>query len=167
MRSVVRRRLDHHLIGLEAQMGPRPQPGWIRTIRHAIGMSTRELARRMGVSQSRVIQFEHAELNGSLRIATLEQAAAALNCRLCYVLVPREPLEVMVHRQALELASVMIAAPSYAGLTEEEQSWLAEARDEQIECLAEQYIDRRGLWTAGRVRAAHSEGPDVDDLIGL
>jgi predicted DNA-binding mobile mystery protein A len=160
MRSVVRRRLDQRLVGLDAQLGPRPQYGWIRTIREALGMSTHELARRMGVSQSRVVQLERSEPTGSMRIAALERAATALNCGFCYALVPHEPLEAMVHRQALERASAVLPAPRYEGLTNEQETWASEAREEQIECLAEQYIDRRGLWTARRVRQSGSEGPD-------
>jgi predicted DNA-binding mobile mystery protein A len=124
----------------------------MRTIREALGMSTHELARRMNVSQSRVIQLERSERNGSMRIASLERAATALNCDLCYVLIPHEPLEAMVHRQAHELASSVLASSIYEGLTDEEQTWFREAREEQIQCLAEQYIDRRGLWTARRGR---------------
>jgi predicted DNA-binding mobile mystery protein A len=130
-------------------------------------MSTYELARRMGISQTRVIQLERAELSGSVRIAVLQRASTALNCSFCYALVPRESLEAMVHRQALELATAVVAASSDDDLTGEEQTWLSEAREERIECLAEQFIDRRGLWTVGRIRGTGSEGPDVDNLIGL
>jgi predicted DNA-binding mobile mystery protein A len=90
------RGLDRRLSGLDRQIGPRPPGGWIRTLREAIGMSTYELAQAMGVSQPRVVGIERAEPNGSVRISTLERAAEALDCTLCYVLVPREPLEYRV-----------------------------------------------------------------------
>jgi predicted DNA-binding mobile mystery protein A len=130
-------------------MGPRPPYGWIRTIRDALGMSTAELAWRMGVSDRRVRQIELAELDGSVGMATLQRAAASLNCTLCYVLIPNDPLHVMVYRQALEKASEAVAL-GRADLTGEDGSWLSEMIAEQVEAVADQLVDRRGLWTTDR-----------------
>ncbi len=54
--------------------------------------------------------MERAELEGSLRLGTLRNAAAAMNCDLLYVLVPRMPLDTMVRQQAEFQARVQIAA---------------------------------------------------------
>ena len=148
--AAARRRLDIHFLGLENRVGPRPPCGWVRTIRDALGMSTYELAARMGASQSRVAQIERAELHGSMRMFTLEQAAAALNCHLWYSLVPNEPLEAVVYRQAFRQAAAAVAGFSGNEMTTEDSSWSAEAVQEQVEALAETLIDRRGLWTTGR-----------------
>jgi len=72
--------------------------GWIRTLREALGMTSTQLARRMGMSQPRVIQMEKNEQN--LKISTLEKAANAMGCKLLYVLVPQEPIERIIHERA-------------------------------------------------------------------
>jgi transcriptional regulator with XRE-family HTH domain len=67
-------------------------------------MTQFELGQRLGVSQPRVAQIERAEAEGSIELSTIGRAAKALRCSLHYVLVPDEPLDEMVRRQALEKA---------------------------------------------------------------
>jgi predicted DNA-binding mobile mystery protein A len=116
-------------------------------------MTTMELAARMGVTQSRVSELERAELDGALQLSTLERVAAALRCKVLYVLVPREPLEAIVFHQAWEKAASLItrSAPHLGPLVEEalhsaDPSPEAIEVSEQIEDLAFDLVDRRGLW---------------------
>ena len=39
----------------------RPPKGWLRAIRDALGMTTAQFARRLGVSQPRIIELEQSE----------------------------------------------------------------------------------------------------------
>ncbi len=78
----------------------RPPKGWLRAIRDALGMTTGQYARRLGVSQPRIVELEKSEQNGNLTLNTLQRAAEALECRLIYVLVPTRPLEEIVTKQA-------------------------------------------------------------------
>lgn len=68
----------------------RPKKGWINLIRTALGMSTRALGDRVGLSQPRVSLIEKGEVDGSLTINTLEKIAEGLDCELVYYLVPRQ-----------------------------------------------------------------------------
>ena len=43
----------------------RPSRGWIRAIREALGMTTGQLAKRLGVQQPRVIVLERCEADGN------------------------------------------------------------------------------------------------------
>lgn len=140
-----RRRLDERLAGLDERIGPRPPHGWLRAVRDALGMSTSEMASRMGVSQSRVSQVERAELDGSIRLSTLERAAQALNCQLRYVLTPNEPLDAMVRRQALGKAETEIRTVTH-NMRLEDQAPSAGIIAEQVDALADELIDSRGLW---------------------
>jgi predicted DNA-binding mobile mystery protein A len=141
-----RRQIDKRLTGLDTQIGPRPPRGWLWTIRDALGMSTYEFGRRIGVSATRVRQLEIAEVDGKIRLGVLEKTAEALNCGLAYVLVPKEPLDQMVKRQALlkagELASFLEAEVDL-----EERALLAEVIAEEVGALALRLMDRRGLWS--------------------
>lgn len=88
----------------------KPASGWIRAIRQSLGMTAAQLAARMGVSQPRIVALEHSEAEGAVNLKTLQRAAQALNCTLVYALVPREPLEQMVHQRALEVAADRLAS---------------------------------------------------------
>ena len=64
--------------------------GWLRTVRHAVGIPVAEVARRMGVGGSEVYLMEYAEGRGVIELQTLRRAAEALGCDLVYGLSPRE-----------------------------------------------------------------------------
>ena len=64
--------------------------GWLRTVRHAVGIPVAEMARRMRVGGSEVYRMEYAEGRGVIELQTLRRAAEALGCDLVYGLSPRE-----------------------------------------------------------------------------
>lgn len=77
-----------------------PVRGWIRAIRQALGMTTVQLAARLGISQPSLVAMEESERRGTIALATLRRAASALDCRVVYALVPRAPLEQVVRTRA-------------------------------------------------------------------
>lgn len=85
---------------------PRRQPegGWLRAIRQALRMTTRQLARAVGVTQASVVDAERTEAKGDITLATLRRYAAALGCDLTYTLVPKRPLQTMVEDRAEHVA---------------------------------------------------------------
>jgi predicted DNA-binding mobile mystery protein A len=68
---------------------PRPSKGWIRTIRQALGVSSGELARRLGTSRQLPLQMEKGEAEDRITLKSLRAAANALDCDLVYAFVPR------------------------------------------------------------------------------
>jgi predicted DNA-binding mobile mystery protein A len=88
----------------------RPPKGWLRAVRDALGMTTKQLAQRLGVSQPRVVELEQSEANGTVTLNTLQRAAQALGCRLVYALVPEKPLADTVRERAELLARQRQAA---------------------------------------------------------
>jgi predicted DNA-binding mobile mystery protein A len=88
----------------------RPPKGWLRAVRDALGMTTKQLARRLGVSQPRIVELEQSEASGSVTLNTLQRAAEALGCRLVYGLVPEKPLADTVRERAELLARQRQAA---------------------------------------------------------
>jgi predicted DNA-binding mobile mystery protein A len=72
-----------------ARKAPRPSKGWIRTIRQALGVSSGELARRLGTSRQFPLQLEKGEAEDRITLKSLRAAANALDCDLVYALVPR------------------------------------------------------------------------------
>ncbi len=79
---------------------PRPPKGWLRAVRDALGMTTAQLARRIGVTQPRIIELEKAEISGAVTLHSLQRAAEALGCQLVYALVPNRPLAEVVRARA-------------------------------------------------------------------
>jgi predicted DNA-binding mobile mystery protein A len=99
------RHLDSRFAALQAlSHAQRPPKGWIRAIRDALGMTTAQYAKRLGVSQPRIVELEKSEQGGSVTLNTLQRAAEALGCRLVYVLVPERPLAEVVTKRAAEVA---------------------------------------------------------------
>lgn len=87
----------------------RPERGWIRAIREAIGMTTGQFAKRLGVAQPRVAALERAEANEVVTLKSLRQAAEALDCVLVYALVPKAPLDDVVKARARLVAEQQLA----------------------------------------------------------
>jgi predicted DNA-binding mobile mystery protein A len=110
LNTLARWALDQQLRPLR-KMEPliRPERGWIRAIRDAIGMTTGQFAKRLGVSQPRVAALERAEANEVVTLKSLRQAAEALDCVLVYALIPKTPLEAMVKDRARYVAEQQIA----------------------------------------------------------
>jgi predicted DNA-binding mobile mystery protein A len=110
------RHLDQRFASLRALANsPRPSKGWLRAIRNALGMTSAQLARRLGVSQPRIVELEQSEVSGKVTLNTLQRAAETLGCRLVYVLVPEKPLaetvrdraELLAQRQQLDVEHTM------------------------------------------------------------
>lgn len=96
-----RSRLDQRFRTLAAaQRFTPPAQGWIKAIRGALGMTTAQLARRLKIKQPSLIALEQSEAKGTIELATLRRAAAALDCTLVYALVPNHPLKTMVRDRA-------------------------------------------------------------------
>jgi predicted DNA-binding mobile mystery protein A len=89
-------------------LGSRPERGWIRTLREALGMTLSDLARRLDLTFQAVAQLEKAERKGTITLSRLETVANALECDLVYALVPRGTLQVFLEKEARRRARRML-----------------------------------------------------------
>lgn len=147
-RAVARRNFDRRLRRLgNPENFPRPPVGWVRAIREALGMTTVQLGRRIGVVQSRVVDLEKSEVSGGITLRSLERAAHALDCRLVYALVPREPLDSLVEKRALKRAREMVRSVSHS-MALENQRVSPEVEEFQLRELAARLVEKSGsaLW---------------------
>ncbi len=141
-----RRQLDDRYESVRAlgDLG-RPNKGWIRAVRDALGMSGAELAARMGVSQQVVSEIERNERQSTVKLETLSRAAAAMDCELVYALVPRTTLEDSVRAQSRRKAAQHLTQVAHHGRLESQE--LSEAEfSSQVEELSDWFANRRGLW---------------------
>lgn len=90
-----------------------PERGWIREIRNALCMSNAQLAKRLKVTAPAVTSIEKSEQKGKISLETLKKAAAALNCKLVYAIVPETSLEKIYDEQALKVADNLFRKASH------------------------------------------------------
>src|SRR5580704_8929912 len=114
LRSLPLRQLDKTLSPWRSLPRSRPSGGWLRAIRQALGMTTRQLARSVGVTQAAVVDAERTEAKGDISLTTLQRYAAALGCELSYVLVPKRPLKEMVEERADRIARDQVSRVSHS-----------------------------------------------------
>ena len=93
----------------QASIPSRPTSGWIQAIRSALGMTTRQLATRLGISQSTLATLEKSEAENKITLQSLRRVADALDCDFQYVLVPRSPLKKRVEKRAEVIAQHRVA----------------------------------------------------------
>lgn len=98
-----------------------PTRGWIKAIRQALGMTTAQLAKRMGVRQPSLVEIEQSEVKGTIELATLRRAAEALDCALVYALIPNKPLETTVKERARAFARRRLSPVEHSMLLENQQ----------------------------------------------
>lgn len=112
-----------------------PPKGWIKAIREALGMSSRQMAENLGKTNSEILSMEQREAEKKITLQTLEKAASALQCKLVYFLVPFAPLERVVEANAYEAAEKIVAATNNS-MALEDQKVSDEATKSQIKDLA-------------------------------
>lgn len=84
-----------------------PRQGWIVSVRQALGMTARQLAGRIGISQPRIAKMELNERN--LKISTMQKIAEGLDCDFVYGFVPKTSLQDTIRKQAQKKAAGVLS----------------------------------------------------------
>jgi predicted DNA-binding mobile mystery protein A len=128
--QLVRMQLDKQLNNIKFVLGfPSPLCGWIKTIRNALDMTSRQFAKRMGVTQARASAIENGEIEDSLTLKTIKEAAAALNCRFVYFILPEKKLEETVKEQTMKFVKKNIESVAHSMSLENQGVPTAETDD--------------------------------------
>ena len=106
-----------------------PRKGWIADIRESLGMTGRDFARRLGIDPSSAKRLEQSEAKRSVTLASLDRAAAALGCRVAYVLIPDRPLEETVRARAAAMIERLHAPVAHSMALEDQTSDQASTND--------------------------------------
>jgi len=110
-------------------------------------MTAVDLGTRMGRAETSVLSLETSEREHRIRLSSLEKAADALDCDVVYALVPRRPLEQMVHDRARQVAATRLDLVGHSMLLEDQQVEPG-ARADQLEDETRALIDAPDLWRA-------------------
>ena len=145
-RTRARARLDDRLSSLRpTQRYAVPPRGWLRAIRDALGMSGRQLGKRLGITPQSVAELERSETLATIQLKTLRRAAEALDCTLVYALVPNASLAATVEARARKVALRDLARVSHS-MALEDQAVRDSDLEERIRAYIEQALRGRDLW---------------------
>src|SRR5258708_7060324 len=122
LRSLPLQQLDQALAPWRPLGRPRPKGGWLRAIRQALGMTTRQLAKKVGVTQAAVVDAERSEAKNDITLTTLRRYAAALDCELVYALVPNRPLHESLNARAEQVARDHVMRVRHSMALEDQQT---------------------------------------------
>lgn len=103
-RKLVREQLDKRLETLKPLSTINVEKGWIKVLREALGMSAKELGKKVGIDQSRISRLENAEIENDLKLSSLKKIAEGLNMKFVYAFIPETSLEETVREQAKKIA---------------------------------------------------------------
>lgn len=147
LKSLPLKQLDSTLAPWRSLRSPPPTGGWIRAVRQALGMTTRQLAKSVGVTQPAVADAERTEAKGDITLKTLRRYAAALECELVYALVPFKSLEETVETRAERIARDQVARVRHS-MRLEQQGTSDELLDHEVEELKRKLLEgrRSRLW---------------------
>ena len=119
-----------------------PPQGWLKTIREFLGMTTTQLAKKINVTQPRVINLEKNEKN--TKISTMERIADALNCDFVYAFIPRENIDNIIYNQAKKKALKILSKVQTNMSLENQQTDSDELVEDIIKDLLDDNISR--IW---------------------
>lgn len=131
------------LLGLQP-----PKRGWVRTIRETLGMTSRQLAARIGVRAPQTVEeMQEHEVSGTIKLQTLRKLAEALECRLVYALVPREPLEDIRRERARVVARRLLKRVSHS-MSLEDQAVSKKMEESELNRRVERLLagNPKALW---------------------
>lgn len=116
-------------------------------MREAIGMSTRQLGERLGISQQSAAELEEAEMTDSITLKNLKRLAHATGTELVYAFLPPTTFEELLQDQADRRADRVIRRVERS-MSLEEQATDPNAQEQRKADLVAEYIRTtpRDLW---------------------
>lgn len=138
LKQLMLQTLDNHLASIN--VCDRPANGWIAAIRKCLGMSVRQLAKRIGIARQSVSELEAREIDGSITLKSLRKAAEAMDCQLVYALIPQKgKLKDIVKRQALKKARALVEPVDHTMMLEGQA---VGNKEEKIKQIADELADK-------------------------
>lgn len=139
-----------------------PRSGWIKAVRGSLGMTSRQLAERLGIQQSGVTRLEEREANGKVTLEMINRAAKAMNCKLIYAVVPDDrfnDLETIIDDHAHAVARELVERTEHS-MKLENQGTDAVGVSTQIDKLADALKSKQDprIWQKGTQHVDHRKG---------
>lgn len=106
-KKIVQQKLEH----FKSLNEPIPPSGWVKAIRRGLGLTIRQLAKRVGVGHGSIAQLEKREPRKKVTLESLENVARAMDCKLIYAIVPIDPennLDDIIKNRATAAARIIL-----------------------------------------------------------
>lgn len=100
-----------------------PSSGWVHAIRLSLGMSLKQLGRKMNITAQSVKEIEEREKAGTISVNVLKQFGSSLNMKFIYGFFPEGgSLTKMIEQRALEMAKEIVMRTSVNMSLEEQKN---------------------------------------------
>lgn len=100
-----------------------PPSGWIKAIRMALGMSMKQLGKRLSITPQAVRDIERREKEGSITIKSMQEVGRVLDLKFVYGFVPNEgTLEDIIQNRAMEIALSIVSRTSNTMKLEDQEN---------------------------------------------
>jgi predicted DNA-binding mobile mystery protein A len=122
----------------------KPTEGWIKEVRHSLGMTLSKLAKACDVSIPTIAQAERGEAQGRITLETLKRAAEAMNCEFVYAFKPKSDMHEFVQQKTYEKAKrILLNADLHMTLEDQKVSGDLE---ERIKRLQKKLLSEGKVW---------------------
>ncbi|GAO99016.1 helix-turn-helix protein [Caedimonas varicaedens] len=126
-----------------------PSQGWIKTIRMALKMTSKQLGKRIQKTQQNVSILEKNEVEGTITLQSLEEMARVLNCKFYYAFIPEDSLEERFKKQILKKAQEEMAYISHSMRLENQDTSREEIEHQMKEIARElEQKNTQRIWDA-------------------
>jgi predicted DNA-binding mobile mystery protein A len=100
-----------------------PSEGWMYSIRQALGISLKQLGKKLKLTPAGVKEMENREKNGSISLNGLKDFASAMELKFVYGFIPKDgSLEKMIEKRALQIAQQIVLKTSHTMALEAQQN---------------------------------------------
>jgi predicted DNA-binding mobile mystery protein A len=90
-----------------------PPIGWVKAVRTSLGMSLQQLGKKISITKQSIMDIERREVDGTITLKTLREAANGLEMELVYGFIPKDgTLDALIDRKAKELATQIVLRTS-------------------------------------------------------
>lgn len=140
--------LEDRLQPYRAAIGSsRPAGGWIRAVREALGLTNRQLARRVSRKPQTVLDLQVREAAQTIQLNSLRELAEAMDCELVYAIVPRKRLDTILDERARSVARQALRRTGHS-MELERQGLGVREQERAFEREVERLLagSRRKLW---------------------
>lgn len=122
----------------------RPEKGWIRQMREALGLTLEKLGDLCGLSTPTIAQAERREMEGNLTVETLRKTAEAMNCEFIYMFAPKSDMNEFINHHAYMKAQRILTRADLH-MTLEDQKVTSKI-EERITKLQKKLIAEGKVW---------------------
>ena len=136
-----------------------PPTGWLKAVRGALGISSRQLAQIVGIDSSAIIRLEEREPDGKVTLELLNRAAQAMGCKVVYAIVPsdeNESFESVVDSRARRAAKDLLQKVEHSMRLEDQGSPDSKTEIEKLSQSLKEKMDPR-IWGLTEAKKKNKE----------